>query len=215
MKRITRQKRLRQGKGIRSPYFWGGFLAAVLLLAVTLTWLNNVDKIDLPDVPKEKSGKLIFYEALKNPEGEGAEAMPLMPDQPSPPPRPKTESRAPKAAPAPKPASAPEPAPKPAPKKAAPEKPAPAAPAPTGGNFAVQVAASKDRKAAEDLKDRLVQHGFPGYMIRENVPGKGLWYRVRVGPFEEKDEARKMKRRIEEQAKLAGILVVEKKAVTE
>jgi DedD protein len=225
MKRLTRQRRLRQGKKIRSPLFWGGLLLAVLLLAATLTFLKNVDKMDLPDVPDEQSGKLIFYEALKKPEGIGVEAMPLVPEgnataAPTKPeaaakraePRPKAKSPVEKAAPPSKPASAP--APKPAPKKETPVKRAEAPPSRTPGNYAVQVAASKDRKAAEDLKDRLVRNGYPGYLIKENIPGKGVWYRVRLGPFDEKADARKMMRRIKKQAKMAGILVVEKKSVT-
>ena len=35
------------------------------------------------------------------------------------------------------------------------------------------------------MKDR----GYPAYIVEADVPGKGTWYRVRLGRFPSKDEA--------------------------
>lgn len=213
MKRLTRQRRHGQGKGVRSPLFWGGLSVAVLLLIATLTLLGRVDRMELPNVPAQESGKLIFYDALKKPGEDGAGAMPSIPDQkiPETHPEPNHPLKTAEVPPKPKP----EPKKEPAPKAAQPQQKAeapPAKPAGAEGIFAVQVAASKDKKAAEALTDRLVQNGYPGYMIKEDIPGKGIWYRVRVGPFDEKDAAREMIRDIQKKASLPGILVVERRS---
>lgn len=71
--------------------------------------------------------------------------------------------------------------PKPASKKAVEKK----------GRFTIQIAASKDIKSAERLVATLRKKGFQAYQIRAEVAGKGVWYRVRVGAFEDRRAAKK------------------------
>lgn len=47
--------------------------------------------------------------------------------------------------------------------------------------FAVQVASCQTRKEAEEMKARLVSRGHQAYVVESAVPGKGTWYRVKVG----------------------------------
>lgn len=49
------------------------------------------------------------------------------------------------------------------------------------GNFSVQIASYRERKEAEEVKARVAARGLAAYIVESNLPGKGLWYRVRVG----------------------------------
>jgi cell division septation protein DedD len=58
---------------------------------------------------------------------------------------------------------------------------------PTG--FAVQVAFFRKRKEAEGLRVTLQDRGYTSYVTAADVPGSGLYYRVRVGPFGTQENA--------------------------
>jgi cell division septation protein DedD len=49
------------------------------------------------------------------------------------------------------------------------------------GQFAVQVASTKERKEAEELLSRLKGKGYAAVISESKVEGKGTWFRVRVG----------------------------------
>jgi len=72
-------------------------------------------------------------------------------------------------------------------------KPQPAAPKskaqPAGKPYTIQVAAFKAAGDADKLVAELKQKGFSAYRAIGKVPGKGIWYRVRVGRFNTKAEA--------------------------
>lgn len=69
-------------------------------------------------------------------------------------------------------------------------KPQPAAPKsktePAGKPYTIQVAAFKDAQDADKLVAELKQKGFSAYRAIGKVPGKGIWFRVRVGDYENK-----------------------------
>jgi len=64
----------------------------------------------------------------------------------------------------------------------------PPAPAPTSG-FTVQVAASQQKDDAAAILEKLRAAGLRPYLVEADVPGKGHWYRVRLGAFKTKDDA--------------------------
>ncbi len=72
--------------------------------------------------------------------------------------------------------------------------------------FAVQVAATKDLKDADRLVSRLKTKGYPAYKVLGKVPGKGIWFRIRVGPYKNKDEARKVLAKLKKN-KLKGFIL--------
>jgi len=75
-----------------------------------------------------------------------------------------------------------------------------------GGVMAVQVASTKDAASAEFLVKKLVQLGYAGFSTKAEIPNKGTWYRVRVGPYQTKTEAEQMRQElIKDQFK--GIIV--------
>lgn len=57
------------------------------------------------------------------------------------------------------------------------------------GAFAVQVAASQNRAEAEAQVARLKAKGYSPYIVSAAVPGKGTWYRVRLGSFSSREDA--------------------------
>jgi cell division protein FtsN len=77
------------------------------------------------------------------------------------------------------------------PPKAAAAKPEKSEPTESQKEFAVQVASTKDLKDADRLISRLKTKGYPAYKVLGKVPGKGIWFRIRVGPYKGKDEAKK------------------------
>ena len=82
----------------------------------------------------------------------------------------------------PKPTPAPAPTPKPA------AKPAPKGP------FYVQVLATKNAAAADELAKRLKGEGFDADVAL--IPGKAGWFRVHVGPFKDRAKAEALAKRI-------------------
>jgi len=54
----------------------------------------------------------------------------------------------------------------------------------------IQIASLRDATAADAMIKTLIAQGYQGaYRSVGNVPGKGIWYRVRIGYFVDKSEA--------------------------
>jgi cell division septation protein DedD len=81
----------------------------------------------------------------------------------------------------------PEPKPEPKPEMVSVEKNPVESPAPepekSRKSWNIQVSSLKDPAAADKIVAALKQKGYPAYSMSANVAGKGVWYRVRVGPF--------------------------------
>ncbi len=60
-------------------------------------------------------------------------------------------------------------------------------------NFTIQVSAFQTQEEAEAYKKSLNRKGYHPYVVAAEIPGKGIWYRVRVGRFENKDAAAEAK----------------------
>lgn len=91
-----------------------------------------------------------------------------------------------------------------APKRAtavtAPPSGRPVAAAPeTGGTLTLQVAALQDLEVARELTERLRRQGLEAYLVSATLPGKGVWHRVRVGRFRDRQAAEALLRRLEGQ----------------
>jgi len=164
--------------------------------------------LDQPARPDggEPAPKLNFHEALTSPKPPVEKLPP--PPRPAPAPAKLAGPVPPSgpvfaAVPAPRPA-VPPPAPPPPPVAVAAASAGPASgaaaasPAPRAsreGAFAVQVGSTPDRSEANRLALR-----FPGRVpkvVTADVPGKGRWYRVQLGPFDSRDEAERYLRDLE------------------
>jgi DedD protein len=74
--------------------------------------------------------------------------------------------------------------------------------------FTIQVASLKDPVVADRMVAQLKDQWFPAYKIMANIPGKGIWYRVRIGSFQDKAEAQGTLERLK-QAKIESILLLQ------
>lgn len=59
---------------------------------------------------------------------------------------------------------------------------------PTGNGWSVQIAATQDQKAAQEIQTRLKEKGFDAYIVEAEL-ASGRWYRLRVGRFSARQEA--------------------------
>jgi len=143
----------------------------------------------------EPPPRLSYHETLTRPQA--PEPRPAAP-KPSPAVSP-AAAQAPAPAPVPAPVPSATPAPAPAPTRAAPpDAPPPPAPSPRPAAkptpppaaepaFAVQVGASQDAAEAARIAGKFKAQR--ARVVPADIPGKGRWYRVRVGAFEDKASA--------------------------
>ncbi len=57
------------------------------------------------------------------------------------------------------------------------------------GFFSVQIASYPNLKMAQDMERDLKSKTYPAFIQEVVLPGKGTWYRVRIGNFATKEEA--------------------------
>lgn len=96
------------------------------------------------------------------------------------------------------------------------ERPAPAAeqppeageselPAATAdGSHVIQIGAFQNAADAIALKQKMLDKEFPAYVMEADLGDKGLWYRVRLGPYADADMAEVVRRWIEEKDQIKG-----------
>jgi cell division septation protein DedD len=51
------------------------------------------------------------------------------------------------------------------------------------GGYQLQVSSFRSDSEAAEFADQLRARGHKAYVLEAHVPGRGTWYRVRVGPF--------------------------------
>jgi len=82
----------------------------------------------------------------------------------------------------------------------APPSPRPVAAAPeASGGLTLQGAALQDLQGARELTERLRRQGLEAHLVTATLPGKGVWHRVRVGRFRDRQAAETLLRRLEAQ----------------
>ena len=91
-------------------------------------------------------------------------------------------------------------------RKPAPEKKTTAAPPGPEGTFTLQVASLQDAKMADEMVIRLRREGYQAIQTGVTIPGKGRWYRVQVGRFDNRQAASATMRALESKG-LKPILV--------
>ena len=58
-----------------------------------------------------------------------------------------------------------------------------------GPVYTIQAASVKDPKDADRLVEKLKKSGYPAYRAIGKIPGKGIWFRVRIGEYKRKSDA--------------------------
>lgn len=61
----------------------------------------------------------------------------------------------------------------------------------SNGRYTVQIASFPEARFAKKMENALKAKAYPAYVQKTDIPGKGTWYRVRVGKFDTKGEAQK------------------------
>jgi hypothetical protein len=80
------------------------------------------------------------------------------------------------------------------------------------GRFAVQVEASPSRAEAEASVERLAAQGIDAYLVESLVPGKGRFYRVRVGDLPAREEAERLGQQLKARGAVRDFFVAEYQA---
>jgi len=57
------------------------------------------------------------------------------------------------------------------------------------GGYTVQVSSFPSLEEAEAYQSSLARKGYSPYIVSANLPGRGTWFRVRMGHYEEKGKA--------------------------
>lgn len=70
------------------------------------------------------------------------------------------------------------------------------------GAFTLQLSSFQDRSEADQFVAKLRTRGYAPKLVRAEIPGRGTWYRVRVGRYIDWDSALQAKQRIESQVKV-------------
>ena len=66
----------------------------------------------------------------------------------------------------------------------------------SGAVYTVQAAAVRKMEDADRLVVKLKKKGYPAYRAIGKVPEKGIWFRVRVGKYQSRTEAKKTQQRL-------------------
>ncbi|MES1240612.1 MAG: SPOR domain-containing protein [Acidobacteriota bacterium] len=93
------------------------------------------------------------------------------------------------------------PSPSPTPARPRTSATAPAEPRVAAGQLVIQVFSSADADQAESVRGRLVKGGHKAYLSPVQVGGRTM-YRVRIGPFDSRDQAQKVAEQVRKGYKL-------------
>lgn len=75
------------------------------------------------------------------------------------------------------------------------------------GGYQLQIASFKDQADADDFVEELRKRGHPAYRQAAYVADRGLWHRVRIGPFKTKLAAGKYKAEFDKKERISSFLV--------
>lgn len=75
------------------------------------------------------------------------------------------------------------------------------------GGYQLQVSSFHTQAEAQSFADQLRARGHKGYVVEANVPGRGTWYRVRVGPFATQHAAAQYRADFEEKEHVVPFIV--------
>ncbi len=70
----------------------------------------------------------------------------------------------------------------------------------------IQVASLKDPRAADNMVAKLKRMGYPAYRVIGKIPNRGIWYRVRIGSYPGRSQAKEMLITLRKN-KIKGIIV--------
>jgi len=75
--------------------------------------------------------------------------------------------------------------------------------------YTEQTASYQEKEMAEDEVRRLKKRGYAAFISSSQLPGKGIWYRVRLGSFSNKAAAEKLQKTIHAKEGISPIILLE------
>ncbi len=75
--------------------------------------------------------------------------------------------------------------------------------------YTIQVSSHQERQTAEDEAKRMKQNGFAAFIVSSELPGKGTWYRVRIGSFTKKEAAERLEKEVRAKTGISPIVTLE------
>jgi cell division septation protein DedD len=75
--------------------------------------------------------------------------------------------------------------------------------------YTIQLSSHQEKQAAEDEVKKMKQSGYAAFIISSELPGKGTWYRVRLGSFAKKESAEKLRDQVRAKVGISPIVVME------
>jgi len=92
-------------------------------------------------------------------------------------------------------------------RSASPPAPSDAAPSDDSGRFTLQLSSFQEKDEAAEFMKVLEGKGYQTYLISAEVPGRGLWYRVRLGDYANHDEALEAKAEFERKQRIIAYVL--------
>jgi len=89
------------------------------------------------------------------------------------------------------------------------KEPAPVRSAGTRVRYTLQTASYQDRSIADQDVKTMKQNGFAAFVVSSEIPGKGTWYRVRVGSFANRGSAEKLQKELRSKAGINSFVLLE------
>jgi cell division septation protein DedD len=77
----------------------------------------------------------------------------------------------------------------------------------SAGDYQIQIASFRDKPEADAYVQELRLRGHRAHAEAAHIPSRGLWYRVRIGPFKDKQKALAYKLDFERKENMTSILV--------
>ncbi len=74
------------------------------------------------------------------------------------------------------------------------------------GSHVVQVGSFGSAADAASLRQQMLDKGYPAFLAEANLGERGIWYRVRIGPYASADTAGIVQRIIREKDKIEGLV---------
>jgi len=83
----------------------------------------------------------------------------------------------------------------------------PQAPAGHDGGYQLQVSSFRTQTEAQHFADQLRARGHKAYVMEAHVPGRGTWFRVRIGPFPTQAQASNYRTSFEQREHVVPFIV--------
>jgi cell division septation protein DedD len=75
--------------------------------------------------------------------------------------------------------------------------------------YTLQIASYPEKGMAEDDIKKMKQRGYAAFIVASDLPGKGTWYRVRLGSFSNKASAEKLQKELRAKEGISPFITIE------